>query len=138
MAEQKTKQTDESVSAFIDNSEPASRRDDCYALINLMEKASGYPAKMWGTSIIGFGFYHYKYASGHEGDAPLVGFSPRKQAISLYVVPCREGFEELLAQLGKYKMAKACIYVNKLTDINTAILEKLIKRSIKYLKEWYP
>jgi hypothetical protein len=100
-----------------------------------MQQWSGCEPKMWGTAIIGFGSYHYKYASGHEGDAPLIGFSPRKAAFSLYVFLPPEDAKEALEQLGKFKMGKGCIYVKKLSDINIAALEKLCKAAIKYLKE---
>lgn len=106
-----------------------------------MQKVSGHAPRMWGPSIIGFGSYHYKYASGHEGDAPLIGFSPRKAAISLYVYAGYLGDEkqvEMLSNLGKYKMGKACIYVKKLTDINLDVLQQMMQSTISFLKTEYP
>jgi len=101
----------------------------------LLTKWSGFPPKMWGPSIIGFGSYHYKYASGHEGDAPILGFSPRKAAFSLYVFSPLEENKHLLEGLGKYKISKACIYVKKLADINVDVLEKLCQASMAYIEE---
>ncbi len=120
------------INSFVENEE---KKQDSYLLIKLMEKWSGFKPKMWGPSIIGFGSYHYKYASGHEGDAPLIGFSPRKAAFSLYLTVPENDNTKLLDQLGKYKMAKACIYIKRLSDINTDVLEKLCKESIKYLSK---
>lgn len=104
-------------------------------LIELMSKWSGFEPKMWGPTIVGFGSYHYKYASGHEGDAPLIGFAPRKAAFSLYVYSPVEEHKHLLKELGKFKMGKACIYVKKLSDINVITLEKMCKATIAYLNE---
>ena len=100
-----------------------------------MSEWSGFEPKMWGPTIIGFGSYHYKYASGHEGDAPMLGFSPRKAAFSLYVYSQTEESDRLLEQLGKFKMGKACIYVKKLADIDIPTLEKLCAETIAYLNE---
>lgn len=142
MAEQKTKPTSADVSEFINSfADTAQKRKDSFELLKLMEDFTGYEPKMWGPSIIGFGSYHYKYDSGREGDAPLVGFSPRKAAISLYVysgyLGCSEQ-EDLLHDLGKFKMGKACVYVKKLSDIDQEVLKKLIKSTIDFLKEKYP
>ncbi len=120
------------INSFVENDQ---KKIDSYQLIELMTKWSGFEPKMWGPSIIGFGSYHYKYASGHEGDAPLIAFSPRKVAFSLYVFSPTEENKHLLEGLGKYKISKACIYIKKLSDINTNILEKLCKTSIDYLNE---
>ena len=120
------------INSFVDNDQ---KKADSFQLIELMTKWSGFEPKMWGPSIIGFGSYHYKYAIGHEGDAPLIGFSPRKAAFSLYVFSPTEKNKHLLEDLGKYKISKACIYIKKLSDINIDILEKLCKTSIDYLKE---
>ena len=136
MAENKTKETNASIDDFIDSFvENEQKKKDSYQLIELLKKWSGFDPKMWGPSIIGFGSYHYKYASGHEGDAPLLGFSPRKAAISLYVYSPIKEQEHLLEELGKFKMGKACIYVKKLTDINIETLEKMSKATIEYLNE---
>ncbi len=139
MAKNKTEPTQASVERFIRtfaNSEQ--KKKDSYELIELMKKVSGHEPKMWGPSIIGFGSYHYKYASGHEGDAPIIGFSPRKAAISLYVYTGLEEHEHLLEGLGKYKIGKVCIYVNKLSDIDRQKLIRLMKESIRYIKTKYP
>src|SRR5690606_5794734 len=117
MAENKTKETTENVIDFINQVDDEQKRKDSFQLLKLMEKTSGHKAKMWGPSIIGFGSYHYKYESGHEGDAPLIGFSPRKSAISLYVFTGLEEHKHLLDDLGKFKMGKACIYAKKMSDI---------------------
>ena len=118
MAKNKTVYTNENVIDFIENIDNEQKRKDSYALIKLMETALGEGAKMWGPSIIGFGNYHYKYKSGHEGNAPILGFSPRKAAISLYVFTGLDEHQPLLEGLGKFTMGKACIYIKKLDDIN--------------------
>lgn len=132
----KTKETEVSVSdfmaSFVDSEQ---KKRDSFKLMELMKEWSGYEAKMWGASIIGFGTHHYKYASGHEGDMPLIAFSPRKAAFSLYVYTDSEEGETLLSDLGKFKMGKACIYVNKLSDIDLGILEKLCKAAIVFLQK---
>ncbi|NHN35614.1 DUF1801 domain-containing protein [Paenibacillus agricola] len=138
MYEQKTKETDNSVIEFIENIENLKKREDAYKLLHIFTEATGYPAKMWGPSIIGFGTYHYKYESGHEGDAPLVGFSPRKAKISLYFATGETDREALLKDFGKYTAAKACVYINKVADINVDVLGALINQSVRYLKEKYP
>ncbi len=135
----KTTVTNVQVSDFIDSFvDKEEKKQDSYQLIELMKQWTGFEPKMWGPSIIGFGSYHYKYASGHEGDAPILGFSPRKAAFSLYVtVPGRDN-DDLLAHLGKFTMGKACIYVKKLSDIRLDILEKLCQSTIAYMHEKYP
>ncbi|WP_077210776.1 DUF1801 domain-containing protein [Bacillus dakarensis] len=138
MYEQKTKENDASVIEFIEKVENPKKRGDAYQLLDIFTEASGYPAKMWGESIIGFGAYHYKYASGHEGDAPLVGFSPRKAKISLYFATGDTKREELLNNFGKHTTGKACVYINKLADIDVDVLKALILQSIAFLKETYP
>lgn len=115
--------------------EKEQKKQDSFRLIELMKNWSGFEPKMWGPSIIGFGTYHYKYASGHEGDAPILGFSPRKAAFSLYVIAQGNDNQAFLDQLGKYKMGKACIYFNKLEDLHLETLEKLCKSTIEYLKK---
>ena len=120
------------ITSYVDNDQ---KKADSFQLIKLMSELTGFDPKMWGPTIIGFGSYHYKYASGHEGDAPLIGFSPRKAAISLYVYSQTEENKHLLENLGKFKMGKACIYVKKLSDINISVLQKISKASIEYLNE---
>lgn len=138
MAETKTKPTDISVDYFINQVESPKKREDAFALKKMMEEITGEKATMWGPSIIGFGQYHYKYNSGHEGDAPIVGFSPRKAAISLYLLGCFEKDATLLLnKLGKYKKSVACIYANKLSDLNEPVLRQLIDLSYSAMKAKY-
>lgn len=120
------------VSTYVDNEQ---KKSDSFQLIELMKEWSDTEPKMWGPTIIGFGNYHYKYASGHEGDAPVLGFSPRKTAFSLYVYSDTERSKAILADLGKFKMGKACIYLKKLSDINLSVLKELCIESIKYISE---
>ena len=136
MAELKTKQTEADVHEFINSfAETEQKRADSFELLKLMQEVTGYEAKMWGASIIGFGSYHYKSErSKQEGDWPLVGFSPRKSAISLYVYTGSKEHGHLLDDLGKFKMGKACIYVKKLSDINQDTLRKLMKATIDFLQ----
>ncbi len=138
MYEQKTKETDKSVIEFIESVESPKKREDAYKLLAIFTETTGYQAKMWGPSIIGFGSYHYKYESGHEGDAPLVGFSPRKAKISLYFATGDTTREELLKDFGKHKAGKACVYINNIADIEVNVLKALIDSSIKFLRETYP
>ena len=138
MAKTKTAETPKDVNEFIlEFTDSEQKRKDSHQLIRLMEEVSGFQAKMWGPSIIGFGSVHYKYASGHEGDMPLVGFSPRKAAISLYVSTGESGQEDLINALGKFTMGKACIYVKKLADIDQEALVVLMKDTMKRTKEKY-
>jgi len=138
MYEQKTKETENSVIEFIEQVDHPKKREDAYRLLDIFTETSGFPAKMWGPSIIGFGSYHYRYASGHEGDAPYVGFSPRKAKISLYFAPGDEKREELLSSFGKYTAGKGCVYINKVADIDEEVLKQLIRQSIDFLKRTYP
>lgn len=135
MAENKTQYTDASVSDLIDAIENEQKRADSYKLIALMEATTQEKARMFGSSIIGFGKYRYKYNSGHEGEAPLIGFSPRKAAISLYVFCQGADQEILLPQLGKHKMGKACIYIKKMSDIDIDILQQLMHTSIEFISK---
>lgn len=128
MAETKTKPTDAGVDAFLDGIEHPLRRSDGKAMRALMERVTGEPAVMWGPSIVGFGSYHYRYASGHEGDSPRVGFSPRSANLVLYVGGFPE-YEGLLARLGKHKSSKACLYLGKLADVDPAVLEEIVRRT---------
>ncbi|MET1013804.1 MAG: DUF1801 domain-containing protein [Paenisporosarcina sp.] len=138
MYETKTKETNNSVIEFIEAVENPKKREDAYKLLDIFTETSGYEAKMWGPSIIGFGSYHYKYATGHEGDAPLVGFSPRKAKISLYFATGDTKRDELLKDFGKHTSGKACVYVNKVEDIDVQVLKELIKQSITFLQDLYP
>lgn len=136
MAELKTKKNEADVTGFINSfADTEQKRKDSFELLKLMGEFTGFEAKMWGSSIIGFGQYHYKSErSSQEGDWPLVGFSPRKAAISLYVYTGAPEHEHLLEGLGKFKKGAACIYVKKLSDINTEVLKKLMKTTIEYLQ----
>lgn len=132
----KTTETAVNVTDFINSFvEKEQKKQDSFRLIELMRDWSGFEAKIWGPTIIGFGSYHYRYASGHEGDAPLLGFSPRKAEFSLYVIAPSQGDEKLLKELGKFKMGKACIYFKQLADLNLDVLEKICKATIKYTSE---
>ncbi len=132
----KTAETEVSVIDFINSFvDKEQKKQDSFRLIELMRKWSGFEPKMWGPTIIGFGSYHYTYASGHEGNAPLIGFSPRKAELTLYVTDPGHDNKKLLEALGKYKMGKACIYVKKLDDLNLDTLEKLSKATIKYITD---
>lgn len=122
------------IHSFVDKEE---KKQDSFRLIEMMKAWSGHEPRMWGPTIIGFGSYHYKYASGHEGDAPILGFSPRKAEFSLYVVVPERDNSVLLAQLGKYKMGKACIYFKKLADLNIDTLEQICRETIQYINEKY-
>ncbi len=136
--EQKTKETDHDVVEFIEKVDSPKKREDAYKLLEIFEETSGFEAKMWGPSIIGFGTYHYKYATGHEGDAPLVGFSPRKAKISLYFATGDTEREETLKRFGKYTSGKSCVYINKVDDIDVEVLKELINQSITFLRDLYP
>lgn len=130
MAENKTKATDNSVDEYIAAIEDETRRKDCTTLIKLMSKATKQPAVMWGSSIVGFGSYHYRYESGREGDSCLLGFSSRKGDISLYGLKAAANHEELLSSLGKTKSGKGCLYIRKLSDVDIKVLEILIKEAV--------
>lgn len=135
MADLKTKRNDASVEEFLNGIENEKKRADSFAILELMREVTGAEAQMWGTSIIGFGSYHYKYASGQEGDWMLVGFSPRKQNLTLYIMPGFEQYEELLAKLGKHKTGKACLYINKLADVDQGILKELVQQSVDHMQQ---
>ncbi len=138
MAKNKTEQTEANVREFIEAfADSEKKKKDSYTLIQLMQEATGHEPKMWGPSIIGFGSYHYKYKTGHEGDAPLLGFSPRKAALSLYVYTGLEEHRYLLEGLGKFTTGKVCIYVKKLEDIDKDKLRRLMDESLRYLRENY-
>lgn len=138
MATQKTTETNASINDFINQITDETKRTDGFRLVEIFQNQTNLEPKMWGSSIIGFGSYHYKYASGHEGDAPLVAFSPRAKAISFYLHLPAEQREDLLQKLGKTKSAQSCIYVKKLADINLDVLNKLIEVSVKTIKQLYP
>ena len=136
--EAKTKPTETSVADFIAAVENPVRRADAETVLALLEEISGEPATMWGPSIIGFGKYHYRYDSGHEGDAPRIGFSPRKAQTVVYILPGFSGWTEMIARLGKVKTSVACLYVNKLADVDMAVLREIAVRSLAENRKRYP
>jgi hypothetical protein len=132
----KTKSTKESVTKFLNSVEPSEKRLDSFVLVKMFQNITSEKAVMWGESIIGFGMYHYKSErSTQEGDWPLVGFSPRKQNLTLYVMAGNKDNHELLKKLGKHKVSGGCLYINRLSDINLKILTTLIKKSFQYMKK---
>jgi len=137
MAKNKTTETTDSVEAYVNAIADEKRKADISELVKLFEKQTGLPPKMWGSAIIGYGSYHYKYASGHEGDAPLVGLSSRANAIVLYLGCDSPEREALLQQVGKYKAGKGCVYIRKLEDVETTQLENLVKYCFMHTKETY-
>ena len=138
MAENKTKPTKQKVSEFIADIEDKVKRADCRELMKLMSGITGNRAKMWGSSIVGYGQYHYKYASGREGDFFLTGFSPRKQALTIYIISGFSINPGLMERLGKYKTGKSCLYVKKLDDLDREVLAQLIEESVAYIRKKYP
>jgi flagellar biosynthesis regulator FlbT len=138
MAENKTKETKASVEKFINSVKDKNIRADCNAIIKIMRSVTKKEPKMWGKSIVGFGSYHYKYASGREGNMCITGFSPRKQNLTVYLMPGFEKQTETLKKLGKYKTSKACLYFKSLKDIDVKILKEMIAHSVKEIKNLYP
>ncbi len=137
MAENKTKPTKVSVTAFINGIEDKQKRADAKKVAAIMRRVTGKRAKMWGTSIVGYGEYHYKYATGREGDFMITGFSPRKQALTVYVMAGFDRFESQMKKLGKYKTGRSCLYIKRLEDVDEKILEKIIKGSVAYMRKNY-
>jgi hypothetical protein len=137
MAEQKTKPTDQSVEVFLDSITDETRRTECYAILDMMKRVTKTEPKIWGSGLVGFGNYHYKYASGHEGDCFVTGFAPRKGAMTLYITAGVERFPALLARLGKHKAGKGCLYIKKLDDVNLSVLEDLVKQSVEHTRAMY-
>lgn len=135
MAELKTKKNDASVEDFLNTIKDEQIRADCFEISKLMSQVTKAEPKMWGSSIVGFGQYHYKYASGRENDWMLVGFSPRKQNITLYIMAGFDRYDELLAQLGKFTTGKSCLYIKKLADVDKKVLKKLVTESVKVMKQ---
>ena len=131
MAENKTRPSSKSVPEFLEQIDDPGRKADCRNIASLMEKITGSEPKMWGVSIVGFGEYHYKYASGREGDWFLAGFSPRRQSLTLYIMGYLDDYTDHLEHLGKYKRGKGCLYINKLKDIDLKVLEDMIRASLK-------
>lgn len=138
MAQNKTQATPQKVSEFIAGIEDKRKRADCRELMKLMRASTGNRAKMWGSSIVGYGKYHYKYASGREGDFFLTGFSPRKQALTVYIISGFKPHPDLMEKLGKYKTGKSCLYVKSLDDIDRDVLAQLIEASVAHMRKIYP
>ncbi len=138
MAEPKTQRTKASVKSFIDSIADEQVREDCHAIAEIMQKATQAKPAMWGTSIVGFGSYRLEYASGRQADWPLIGFSPRKRNIVLYIMPDSAQREELMARLGKHKTGKVCLYIERLSDVHVPTLEKLVTASVRHILETHP
>ncbi len=134
----KTRPTTTKVEAFVASVLDEKRRTDCEQVAGLMQEVTGEDPVMWGASIIGFGSYHYKYASGHEGDFMITGVSPRKQALTVYIMEGLSKHSDLMDRLGKYKTGKSCLYIKKLEDIDMDVLKQLIETSVATMRELYP
>lgn len=137
MAELKTKENKASVKDFLNSIENEQKRKDCFEVLKIMEAATGQKGSMWGTAVVGFGSYHYKYESGHEGDMCKVGFSPRKANITLYVMMGARADADILKKLGKHKVSGSCLHINKLADVDTAILKKVVKDAYEGMTKKY-
>jgi hypothetical protein len=137
MAENKTQPTTASVTAFINAIEDPEQKKDARKVAGMMRKATGKRPKMWGPSMVGYGSYHYRYASGREGDFMITGFSPRKQALTLYIMPGYGKFDALMKNLGKFKTGKACLYIKRLSDVDEDVLQNLINKSVEYMRANY-
>lgn len=133
----KTKQSNKSVKSFLNSVAGESRRNDCFKLLELMSEATGREPKLWGDSIVGFGQYHYQYASGREGDWMLTGFSPRKQNLVIYIMPGFSRYEKIMQDLGRFKTGKSCLYVRKLEDVRLEILSEIVAGSVQHMQEMY-
>ena len=133
MAELKTKETTNSVSAFLEKVADEGRRADCRVVVDIMQSVIKEESRMWGSSIVGFGRYHYKGKSGREGEWPITGFSPRKGDLTLYIMGGFDKFPELMKGLGKYKTGKSCLYIRKLSDVDVKVLRKLVAQSVKLM-----
>jgi len=135
MAELKTKPNEQSVEAFLNGVEDDKKRQDCLTILQIMKQITKAEPKMWGTSMVGFGTYHYKYESGREGDWFVAGFSPRKQNLTLYIMAGFSRYDELLSKLGKFKTGKSCLYIKKLEDVDLRTLKELIKQSVAHVSK---
>lgn len=137
VAENKTKPNKQSVAAFMNAIEDVEKRRDAKKVAAMMREATGSRARMWGSSIVGFGEYHYQYDSGREGDSMITGFSPRKEALAVYIIPGFQPFAPLMAKLGQYKTGKSCLYIKRLSDVDETILNRLISDSVKHVRTKY-
>lgn len=138
MAELKTQKNDGDVATYLNSIDNEQKRTDSFELVKLMEDVTGAEATMWGDSIVGFGTYHYKYASGRENDWFLVGFAPRKRSLTLYIMSGFDAYDELLGKLGKHSTGKSCLYINKLSDVDTAVLRDLVQQSVDHMRKTNP
>jgi len=138
VAELKTKNTKASVAEFLKNMEDPQRRADCRKIAKMMREATGNRAAMWGDSIVGFGKYSYTYASGHSGEWPIAGFSPRKRELTLYIMSGFSNYDRLMKKLGKHRTGKSCLYIKRLSDVDESVLEEIIRESVTYMREKYP
>ena len=134
MAELKTKRNKGDVEAFLNSVPDEKKRQDCFTILELMKQVTGKRPEMWGGSIVGFGSYQYKYASGREGDWFLTGFSPRKQNLTLYIMAGFDGYDQLLRKLGKHSTGKSCLYIKKMDDIDADVLKELVKKSVEHME----
>lgn len=132
--ENQTRASDDSVESFLAGVEDADRRSDCRALAELMTEVTGEPPRMWGPSMVGFGSYHYRYASGREGDWMLTGFSPRKRDLTVYVMAGFDGYPDLMERLGKHKTGKSCLYLKRLSDVDLEVLRELVRESVEHMR----
>ena len=137
MAELKTQPTNQDVTEFLNNIPDERKREDSFAILQLMREVTQKEPQMWGSSIVGFGQYHYKYASGREGDAPVTGFSPRKQNLTVYIMPGFGSYKPILKKLGKYKTSAGCLYMNRLSDVHLPTLKKLVAASVRDMRKKY-
>ena len=138
MADLKTKRTRGNVEAFLNSVTDEKKRQDSFAILELMKQVTGEQPEMWGESIVGFGSYHYKYESGREGDWFITGFSPRKQNLTLYIMSGFGEYDHLLGKLGKYKTGKSCLYIKKIDDIDQDVLKELVQKSVEHMEETNP
>ena len=137
MSDLKTQKNDADVVEFLNSVDNDRRREDSFVVLDLMKEVTGEEPTMWGTSIVGFGSYHYKYASGREGDWMAVGFSPRKQNMTLYIMDGFAKYDDLLGKLGKHKTGKSCLYINKMEDVDQKVLKEIVKESVEYVSQNY-
>jgi hypothetical protein len=138
MAELKTQENDASVDDYLNSVEDDKKREASFKVKELMEDVTGEEARMWGESIVGFGHYKYKYASGREGEWMITGFAPRKRNLTLYIMSGFEEYDDLLDKLGKHSTGKSCLYINKLEDIDMDVLRELVDKSVQHMKETHP
>lgn len=138
MAQLKTQPNNQNVETYLNSIEPQQRQEDCFTILKLMQEVTGETPQMWGSSIIGFGRYHYKYASGREGDWFVTGFASRSKNITLYIMAGFDDYDELMRKLGKHTTGKSCLYIKKLEDVDQDVLRELVKQSVDYMAEMYP